>query len=569
MLTVLDSTIRATPQDHLLSPFPRNYIEFMEEISPESLYEGLLGWGLFADKLPPLFSSESFMNHCCASNYTPQKGRSNWITFSYMRNIGVKRDFGIPNPFAYEYLIRHLSMHWKDIQNILRENTRDQPYRISRIHIRKRKNTRSLFSMNYRCWQIEEPPLPTLLIGNRLTVDCDISRCFPSIYTHALDWAILGKEAAKSNGRGGVCSWSHEVDVRTMNITSGETHGLLVGPHVSNLLSELILTRIDKTLFDKGYRFLRHIDDYRCYVDSEARAREFVLDLENELSFFGLSANQKKTKISRMPLASSDDWVRTLRTAFPRNTPLDRGSVERFIDSAISSTKETGNGSALSYAFKMLARSSINHWGRQYYGDIALHLAYAQPYLLPFIEECVIKVAKIPNNRIKVFSNLLYQKSITERDYLSAAFALYYAARYGFEIAELATDVGAKALVETADCVLCTCALVYAQKQQTKELHDRLIDHAKKLATDEDDFQRNWLFVYEALTAGDLPKEYSGGAWRSIKQKNISFIDWANIDAPLDNTEPLEDAIKAMKELSGNDDEGEAGRVEEQATNEL
>lgn len=569
MFTILDSTIRTAPQDDLLQLFPRNYSDFMEEISPESLYEGLLGWGLFADKLPPMFSSESFMDYCRSTPHMPKSKRSNWIRFSYIRNVGIKRDFGIPDPLAYEHLVRHLATHWTDIKKILRENTRNQPYRISRIHIRKRKNTKSLFSMNYRCWQIEESPLPALLIGNRFAVDCDISRCFPSIYTHALDWAILGKETAKLNIRGEKCPWSHELDTRTTNTTNGETHGLLVGPHASNLLSELILTRIDKTLFDKKYRFLRHIDDYRCYVDSEAQARAFILDLENELNSFGLSTNQKKTKVSKMPLASSDDWVRALRAALPRNIPLDRGDVERFIDSAISSAQETGNGSALSYAFGMIARSSMNHWGRQYYGDIALHLAYTQPYLLPFIEERVINVAKIPSERIRVFSNILYQKSISERDYLSAAFALYYAIRYSFKIATLDTNEGIEDLIKADDCVLHACSLVYAQRHRNEELLDRLTSCARELVTNEDDFQRNWLFVYEALTVGDLPGEYSGGAWRSMKRKGISFIDQASIDAPLNNAESREDALKALKELTEVDDESKIDRTEERVTNEL
>lgn len=569
MFTIFDPTIRAIPQDHLLKPFPRSYSDFMEEISPESLYEGLLGWGLFADKLPPMFSSESFMDYCRRNPCMPKNRRSNWIRFSYIRNVGVKRDFGIPDPLAYERLVRHLSTHWTDIKKILHENTRNQPYRISRIHIRKRKNTKSLFSMNYRCWQIEESPLPALLIGNRFTVDCDISRCFPSIYTHALDWAVLGKEVAKQNIHGKKCLWSHELDAWTMNTTNGETHGLLVGPHASNLLSELILTRIDKALFDKKYRFLRHIDDYRCYVDSEAQAQAFILDLENELNLFGLSTNQKKTRVSKMPLTSSDDWVRALRTAFPRNTPLDRGDVERFIDSAISSMQEAGNGSTLSYAFSMLAHSPMNHWGRQYYGDIALHLAYTQPYLLPFIEERVINVAKIPGERIRVFSNLLYQKSIIERDYLSAAFALYYAIRYGFKIDALTDDDGIDSLIKADDCILSACALVYAQRHQDEKLHECLANRARELVANEDDFQRNWLFVYETLAADDLPGAYSDGIWRSMKRNNVSFVDQASIDAPLNNIESREDTLEALKELTGVDSEGEVDRTEERTTNEL
>lgn len=547
---ILDGATRSEPQDYLLPYFPRNYIDFMDEISPDSLYEGLLGWGLFADKLPPMFTSEPFMRYCRNHKLCCKNEGSDWVVFSYIRNIGVKRDFGIPSPFAYEKLVRHISEHWGEIKDVLRRNTYGHPYRVSRIHIRNRKDSKSLFSMNYHCWQIDEDPIPALTIGNRYAVICDISRCFPSIYTHALDWAIIGKDRAKKNTRGKECRWSHDLDRYTMNLTNGETHGLLVGPHASNLLSELILTRIDKALFDKGYRFVRHIDDYLCYVDSESLGRSFILDLESELNSFGLSTNQKKTRIQKLPLATNEDWVNTLKSSFPNNDPLPKGDAERFLDTAISTAAKTGNSSVLSYAFSMLAKRDMNHWAREYYGDTALHLAYALPYLLPFLEQQAIEAAKIPNNRIEVFANLLYRKSIEERDYLPAAYAIYFAIRYKFELSILNDTEGANALLKTDDCILHTCALTYARRQQKIALRNRLINRAKELAKNENDFQKHWVFVYEALSADQLPG-YSNGAWRAIKRHGTSFVDQDRLDAPLNNIEPFKEILEAINEKIG------------------
>lgn len=547
---MFDSTIRSEPQDHLLPIFPRNYIDFMDEITPESLYEGLLGQGLFTDKLPPMFTSDPFMRFCAKRKNGFEEERADWITFSYIRNAGIKRDFGIPSPLTYEKLARHISNHWDEIKGVLRSNTEGHPYRISRIHIRKRKDSNSLFSMNYHCWPIEEDPIPALMIGNRYVVDCDISRCFPSIYTHALDWAILGKERAKENTRGKVCPWSHDLDRYAMNVTNGETHGLLVGPHASNLLAELILTQIDKRLFMKGYRFLRHIDDYCCYVDSEARARSFILDLEAELHAFGLSTNQKKTKVRKLPLAINADWTTTLKNSIPSGGIHRKGDVSKYIDIAIGAMGESDNSATLSYAFGVLAQQPLDHWAREYYGDVALHLAYALPYLLPFLEERAIEPAKIPSDRIAVFANLLYRKSIEERDYLSASYALYYAMRYSFQIEMFSGSDDIDTLLEIDDCILQTCALEYARRRRDATLIDRLTKHALTLANDESDFQKNWLFAYEALSVNQMPS-YSNGAWRAIKRKRISFIDQAHLDARPNNGEPIEEVLKALNEKLG------------------
>lgn len=38
------------------------YTEFMDEISADELYEGLLAYGFFAEKLPPVFTAVNFLN---------------------------------------------------------------------------------------------------------------------------------------------------------------------------------------------------------------------------------------------------------------------------------------------------------------------------------------------------------------------------------------------------------------------------------------------------------------------------------------------------------------------------
>lgn len=43
---------------------PKSYADLMNEISADELYERLLAYGLFADKLPPIFSSVDFYHYC-------------------------------------------------------------------------------------------------------------------------------------------------------------------------------------------------------------------------------------------------------------------------------------------------------------------------------------------------------------------------------------------------------------------------------------------------------------------------------------------------------------------------
>ena len=77
------------------------------------------------------------------------------------------------------------------------EKTHSQKYIISQIHLRKRSDTKSLFLMNYKNWRTDDNANIDFLVGSHYIVYADISTCFPSIYTHSIPWALVGKTNAK------------------------------------------------------------------------------------------------------------------------------------------------------------------------------------------------------------------------------------------------------------------------------------------------------------------------------------------------------------------------------------
>ena len=41
----------------------KKYVDFMNEISADELYKGLLAYGFFSEKILPIFTSEPFFNY--------------------------------------------------------------------------------------------------------------------------------------------------------------------------------------------------------------------------------------------------------------------------------------------------------------------------------------------------------------------------------------------------------------------------------------------------------------------------------------------------------------------------
>lgn len=222
----------------------KTYLEYLNEISEEDVLKGLLAHGLFADKIPPILNSEAFYDYYIKKGKpTFEKKGKDYVRYESMRNVNIPRLLSIPNPFAYANLCNCISCNWSNLQSFFKGLLTAQTYKVSRIHLRKMKDKEHLFEMNYKRFEDDKDPCEDIMIKNRYKVEADISNCFPSIYSHSIAWAILGKKTAKE--RRGVGEWCNELDYFVRNIKNEETNGILIGPHSSNLISEMILSSVD------------------------------------------------------------------------------------------------------------------------------------------------------------------------------------------------------------------------------------------------------------------------------------------------------------------------------------
>lgn len=512
----------------------------MDEISAEELYEGLLAYGLFAEKIPPVFTSVPFFDYskdmCFAS------GWDEYIYFRVMRNINIPRAMGIPNPFKYQRLCVELKGDWEKIRGHFREQTEHQLYRISRIHVRKEYGEKRIFKMNYKNWRVDGNPESDLLIHDngtsRFLVQADVSTCFQSIYTHSIPWALVGKEEAKRTI--GDDTWYNRIDQACSDMCNGETHGLLIGPHASNLLSEIILTVVDKKLYDKGYRYTRNIDDYDCYVGSFECAKKFLRDLEEALHEFDLPLNHKKTKIIELPISIEKTWKHQL-SDLPRvgkSGMVEFPQINTYIDTALKLATETGNYAIINYAIKKLKGLDLTDNAKKLASKRFMHMAVLYPYLLHLMEEYVFTPYTVDVDQIKAMSNTIYADAMKINDYESISYAIYFAIRYGFELDAFESDYekAQEFIINGKDCLALTMTWIYFMQHnhwnrkatQVKPLN-RV---ALKLKNKDKDFDRYWLFCYEALTYGSL-----AGEWRDMKQAGISFIKKEFINSNSDTME--------------------------------
>lgn len=501
----------------------RKYIEYKNEISDSDLYEGLVGYGLFAEKIPNFLASVDFLAYTQTLTFPINDKPKDFIRYSSMRNINIPRPMAIPEPFAYANQAKVLSDNWAKLQNHFRDKTLNDSFKISRIHLRKLEKKSELFEMNYKNFSKDGDPEQDIVIKSKYVALADISNCFPSVYSHSISWALVGKKVAKSKSKPSDRNeWFNQIDLYTRNLKHGETNGVLIGPHSSNLISEIILVTVDNELTKQGFKYIRNIDDYTCYVDSYEESDRFFLCLSEELKKYELSLNSKKSKLIPLPQASVKNWVNKMNHFNFTNTYIvDKKEAVRvkelkgFLDFAIElMLLENSDASILNYAIKIISKKHLDKNAKDYYLKQIHHLVLLFPYLVNLLEENVFEPHKIDKLIIKKIAQDIYYYGLKKKIYEACSYSIYWSIKYDIDI-EISTIK--QNSIDSLDCIFLLISFLHDKKNNTKAYLKEYKDLAETLKRD--DFDRYWLYVYETLPWSDLIGDY-----KAMKKNRLTFI---------------------------------------------
>jgi len=249
------------------------------------------------EELPPNFSSSTFTPDIAKKLANAKVQRDGWkgfdqIEFRLTRFNTAGRWLSIPHPLPHAKLCLMLAEHWEKFVRIL-NNTH------SNIKPQRFEDGRVIVMNGYSDSSEKTGKYLSHSFGNRYVVHADISNFFPSIYCHAIPWALVGfKDAKEKSGREHRDEWFNQIDACARSTRRSETQGVAIGPATSNIIGEIILGRVDEALAENGgvgSNFSRYIDDYSYYCKTEQEALNFLHSLECELAKFKLHLNVKKT----------------------------------------------------------------------------------------------------------------------------------------------------------------------------------------------------------------------------------------------------------------------------------
>ncbi len=321
-----------------------------------TIQQTLLSRGYLPKELPPAFFSEPFAKYARTKNgratlsaFKPADGYTECTKYRLARPGGELRELKIPHPAVYWKLAALVAANFGRL--------------LKKAGASKFSKSRPVYAANrYRALGTSFNPSNLARermicrAGSAFLLKADISHFYPSLYTHAVGWAVDPKLRLKTNWKKNKLL-GKKIDQTLMDLDGKISQGIPIGNDVSFLLAELVLSQIDKALgidTDHGFRWF---DDYEFAFGTRAEAETALRKLTDGLGQFRLRLNPVKTKILNLPKPADDDWQHTLHEG-ARNPFQRPREMVKYFDIAFRLREAATDTAIMSYALGMLFRLS-------------------------------------------------------------------------------------------------------------------------------------------------------------------------------------------------------------------
>lgn len=262
----------------------------------------------------------------------------------------ARRNASVPSPIAYLRIARLLNDNWAEVRSKIRASN----ISLSKAPLLRKKGTRAIGAQPEG--QVRQAVAMSRSAMCRNYVYLDVANFYGSIYTHAVDWAIRGKAAAKDKRRE-KCLGSF-LDRALQDCNDDQTSGIAVGPDTSRVVSELLAAAVDSQVQDRlpdlGQRCLRVFDDVWFYGRSHSEAEDFLRLYTGSLETFGLRLNSEKVEFADGHKPISPPWLHLVRTCIRDAREAANSSRLADVYESVLQIHEDHPGASLGYFLSAL-----------------------------------------------------------------------------------------------------------------------------------------------------------------------------------------------------------------------
>ena len=384
----------------------------MSVVAEKAMLERLLGAGFFPAELPPSFTSVQFSKAASGllEKWKLDEIKNFWTepeTLTVSRYNTVRRRVSIVNPVNQLLVAKLIADNWPDIEKRLKRSKTTE----FRPGITPENEKRSVYGVDFDA--VERRQSAILAKFGRY-IKTDITRYYPSIYTHSIAWAIVGKEHAKKNHQKSSFKkhYGNWLDKAVAAGQQGQTTGIPVGPDTSRIIAELVATEVEVSVKSKIKKFdqrtVRYVDDIIIGLEAEESAEAVLGHLSSALFGYGLELGPEKTSLHGIGERHTESWVHQIRTFGVSNSQSTQLSdISAFFELALSLSERHLKSNVLLFAIKRGCDYRIHHDNTEHFVSWLLYCCRRSPACIPYVAEFLtteIKSGKdIPTDTLRDF----------------------------------------------------------------------------------------------------------------------------------------------------------------------
>lgn len=249
-----------------------------------------------------------------------------YIQVHFPKTELTDRTFGIIHPELHSDIALILARNWKFVVKCLFHQSNkvfaysfpipldgSAPGKVGRLRSGR---------MIYEFIEMAEHDGAAVAYRYKVLITTDVKNFYPSVYTHSIPWALHGKKLIRrGSNRRDYRFFGNRLDKLFQNANDSCTNGIPIGPAVSDLIAELILSGVDRQLsrsLNDNVLVVRFKDDYRILAKTEQEGISAVKSLQSALKDYRLELNDEKTKVHVLPSGLFRGWVSEYHAANPR-----------------------------------------------------------------------------------------------------------------------------------------------------------------------------------------------------------------------------------------------------------
>lgn len=418
----------------------------------KEVLEALLRKGYFPKELPSAFTTDDFGRHAeeiindwSASKLykkdqlkaSKKKNKRNCYSYALpSAEIEVistpkrgyeRRDVHVTHPIPQALLTLEMAQNWRSVQKWLAR----QHYSMDEIRVSS-QYPRAIKGINFSLHRVKKSYIEA---SADWLVKTDITRFYPSIYTHSIPWGAYGKERVKSSLSSYKGSVADRFDALVRACNRNQTVGIPIGPETSRILAEVISSRIDSE-FQAACPKLpadavdRLQDDWFLGLKSLEAAESALASIVGVYRTYGLDINGSKTSVARMVAHTEEAWISELGAFLSHRSGVLSGTrLREFLTLTLRLQAQHEKSAVTNYALTVLENHSTNLEDVEILESFLLKAAVVSPGSMSRICELLLNIEhrtkSVSRKRVGPRFTELAERNLTNGNLFETIWQLY------------------------------------------------------------------------------------------------------------------------------------------------